>query len=290
MPELENIAETGDFFAEYDGYYLGCGRAVWTLTPQAHEVRRDSGTLLRCRQICSVKWQVTLLLAGGDQIWELFAYNGEVGTFSFSGGIFADGKVLKLFPADPQQQGFCFSRCYLDEISRQSGGSRDEGLLKLKFTCEAEKSSRKYLQRMQPGAMPQAAAMRKLPDPALMSQQLLEYLGEKLDMIPGQDITLNNFVNGDNVAMLKLLRCKDWQFNMPREFEFVLYCRCRLEKFPALAGQLYAAAVSLNDYSPAANSNDVWACRVKNLEFGVRKNINAADVLENTLEFSAIVR
>ena len=287
MPNLESFAETSDFFAEYAGHYLGCGSVLWTLDPQALELRRDAGAVLRRRSVRSIKWHLTLLLAGGDQIWGIFAQDGEVAAVGFAGGIFADGRELKLYPADPLQRGFVFKRACLEKITRDPGSSAGAAL-KLDFVCEAI-SNGKYLERLTPGSLPQNVKSRTIPDLPAISRQLLEHWGQKLDMTVGSGITLNTFNAGNHTAMLKLVRCKNWQFNVPQEFDFVLRCRCLPARFAEMENALYAAAVELNDYHPTTDGA-LWACRVKNLEFGSVKNIKAADILESTLEFSAVVR
>ena len=136
MDEFENFVENGEFFVEYADHYLGSGSVVWSLLPQMLEARRDGRTALQLRSISNIKWQLKITLDGGDQFWNLFDSKDEVDFSGFSGSIFSCGGVLKLFPTDPLQKGFCFCRCFPEKITRSSGSRQNAGTLELEFVCE----------------------------------------------------------------------------------------------------------------------------------------------------------
>ena len=291
MAEFVNITESEDFLIEYAGCYLGCGRAVWTLEPQMRELRRDKWSTLREKSITALNWKISLSIAGGEKFWDFISYADAVNTATFSSRMFTAGCELKLFPVDPQLEGYCFKRCYLDKIVQKDDEKNCGRCFELVFSCESDLTFNKYFARMSAGARPEAAVETKAVDIVLLQRHLLELLGEKLNLIPGQGITLNFFNAACGLsAMLKLTECKNWQFNSPREFDFTLQCRTAAGEKSDIVQKIYDIALELNGSSLSLENINVRSCRVRTLEFGVLKNSNGSAFCEHTLDFSLTVQ
>ena len=264
MAEFVNITESEDFLIEYDGCYLGCGRAVWSLEAQMRELRRDQCSDLRKKSIKALIWKISVSIAGGEKFWDFISYADTVSAASFSSRMFTAGCELKLYPVDPQQAGFCFKRCFIDKIVQADGNGDSGRKFDLLFSCENDLPFNKYLTRMSAGARPHAAKELQAVDVALLQRQLLEFLGGKLNYTPGQQITLNFFNHGyDSSAMLQLTECKKWQFNSPREFDFTLQCCNVAGEKSDIVQKLYNTALELNGNPLPLNNITVCSCKVR---------------------------
>lgn len=289
MDEFENFVENGEFFVEYADHYLGSGSVVWSLLPQMLEARRDGRTALQLRSISNIKWQLKITLDGGDQFWNLFDSKDEVDFSGFSGSIFSCGGVLKLFPTDPLQKGFCFCRCFPEKITRSSGSRQNAGTLELEFVCEAEKNTGRFFQRMDEGIIPEKAVLRKQPDMTLISRKLLDFLGGNLKLTPGKDLNLNFFAPVKPItAMLELNGCREWRFNAPHLFDCTLLCRCLPAEKAVTDQKMYAAATALNDCRITLEKELIPWSAVKLLEFDGAKVVNGATFFESTCKFSLL--
>lgn len=290
MAEFVNITESEDFLIEYDGCYLGCGRAVWSLEAQMRELRRDQWSDLRKKSITALIWKISVSIAGGEKFWDFISYADTVSAAAFSSRMFTAGCELKLYPVDPQQAGFCFKRCFIDKIVQTDGNGDGGRKFDLLFSCESNLPFDKYLTRMSAGARPEGAMELQAVDVVLLQRKLLEFLGHKLNFIPGQQITLNFFNPGyGSWAMLKLTECKKWQFNSPREFDFTLLCRNAAGEKSDIVQKLYNTALELNGSNLVFDNITVRSCKVKSLEFGAVKSCNGTTVCEHTLKFSLTV-
>ena len=288
MPDLENFAEIGDFFVEYSDCYLGSGSAVWDLTPQAQEVRRDLRNTVRRRSVNNIKWHLNIKLNGGEQFWNLFDTADKFGSTEFARQLFTGGGELKLFPVDTASKGFLFFRCYLEKIARYKT-QQLSSTLELDFSCEPATADGSFFQRIPTGKLPANAPKGRQVDIAAVNRKILELIGNELKITPGKELNQNFFAPSAACSyMLKLNNCSECNFNAPSVFDYTLACRMMPENKTLQDNKLYTMAVNINNRRILSDSQYPMWCKVKNLDFDGVKVVNGSTYFESFCKFSLI--
>ena len=246
MAEIGNVFEFGDFFAEFDGHYLGRGKTLISLSPVMRDIRQDEFSVPVCRQVRAVRWQITLQLLSPEKCWELLAGNGGLDMAQFTDGAFRNGAVLNLYASDQSRQGFSFGKAFLENLQHCSGENLEQGSLKLHFVCEAD-SDKQYLSRTPAGELPGDAGEFTGWDIESLAAELQERLGFLLDAVPDQAVRMNTVWHDQRCGwILSLCSCRNWQYNMPRISEWKLTAQFPLDRKNEYDSKLFNAAVKLH--------------------------------------------
>lgn len=286
MNNIEKFYESGDFYLEFKGKYLGCAQININLTPATLERRRDGWLPPLSKQVKAVHLRINAVLQNADTFWDLIA-GTQLELDDFADKLFESGAVLRLFPVDKRRRGYEFEKVYITAANHTSAPKGQGDALKLEFVSEFDKLEKCFFKRLEPGSLPEAVPARKTPDIKNISRNLIKLLAEKLGAIPDRTMCMDFFGNNEKGSFsLKLKKCSVWANNAPHILHYTLTARFLPEYQDAADAGLMACADFLNGNDLEMADCSIFSCSVESLEFSGSRNSNGAATGNTVMEFT----
>lgn len=282
MSDLKTISETGGFYVEFNGTFLGAGQAVFELQSQTRELRRDDLHQLRGRVLRGMTLGIKVKLSAGDRFWELLCVDAMQSEM-----LCCSGGSLHLYPLNTLLSGYAFERVFLENVVHQSGDAESSGALDLVFTAENGSDGTWKFSRLDVGALPPAVSAAERVSIANVTRKLMDFLQGELNAVPGQDLCLNFPAPGhDGSYLLKLQKCSCFHWQGARRIDYTLTAAFPLSGKNDVDAAMAELAEKLNGLSLAEQGKTALRCQVESLDLSRTASSNGRTITDNILEFS----
>ena len=282
MNDSKTFSETDGFFVDFNGVYLGAGQVEFDLKSQTHELRRDDLHHLRCRAMRNLSLTVKVKLASGDRFWELLCADCEQ-----AHSLCCSGGSLRLYPADIRRSGYLWERVFLESAIHRSGEKESDGVMELFFAAGAESEDAWKMSRLEPGTLPPDIAGKALVPIARITRELMDFLKQELNAVPGQNLCLNFPAPGQGGSyLLKLQKCSDFHWRGTRKLDYTLAAAFPVAEKNEVDAAMAELAEKLNGFCLNQTDLPESRCRVKSLDLSRIKSSNGRSVTDAVLDFS----
>lgn len=272
---VKDFCEVGETMAVFAGKYLGCGKAVMSLKPLWHELRRDEFMPPESKQLRKLNFSIALVLSSGDRLWEALS--------DLDKSVFTAGSVLQLFPLDCRRKGYEFARSFFAGAVHSFNRDLAFGSVELTFDCETSDGSSGLFKRLPENSRPENLPEMVMPDLKDLLRTVGILLAEKTDTVFDHTLCLNYFApDPRGSCSLELEKCREWNSNMCCVFDLRLTARYPVSEKFFVEQKLYDTAQFLHGFILESNENTHLLCSVKDLDFSATHNV-AGKIFTNSI-------